>query len=101
MGSPGCGCRPRWEYFHVPLMSAAYAFSKAYVRNDLQQNVRDDLQKVWAQLEQHPHAKREGWSKVQFEGEFNEFKRAIRLGDHGLNEQGAFSNYALKMRDDF
>ena len=91
---------PRWEYFHVPLMSAAYAFSKAYLRNDLQQNVRDDLQQVWAQLEQHPHAKREGWTKVQFEAEFDDFKRAILLRDHGLNANGAFSSYALRMRDD-
>ena len=81
----------------MPIMSAAYAYSKQYLRTELTQNVHDDLLQVWKQLVQHPHAVREGWTVVRFESEFLAFKQAIGLKDYGLNDNGAFSDFALQI----
>ena len=81
----------RWEYFHVPVMTAAFRFDPEFCRRDFDANEMRDLKQVLKQMATPAH------SYPALLAQLADFEEALSSGAHDLNEEVAFSMQAKKM----
>lgn len=81
----------RWQYFHTPLMTAAYRFEPQYCRRDFDAAQLAEVRLVLKTMstEAHPYP--------DLLAEFAEYEEALSVGSHDLTRALAFSERAQRM----
>jgi hypothetical protein len=81
----------RWEYFHVPAMTAAYRFEPEFCQPKFDPKEKLEVNKVLRQMatEEHPYA--------AIVTQLADYVEALSVGSHDLTEEIAFSPAAKKL----
>lgn len=81
----------RWEYFHVPIMTAAYRFEPEFMRRKFSKHELDEVKVVLKQMAAPEH------TYPQLLCDLADFEDALATGSHDLNNAVAFSEKAKSM----
>eukprot|EP00967_Tisochrysis_lutea_P106695 scaffold163838_cov37-Tisochrysis_lutea.AAC.1 len=81
----------RWEYFHVPVMTAAYRFEPEYCRRDFTPAETKEVRAVLRQMSnsEHPY--------TALLSDLADYEEALACQSYDLSEEYAFSENARKM----
>jgi len=81
----------RWEYFHEPIMTAAYRFEPEFMRRKFSKSERDEVKVVLKQMATPEH------TYPQLLSDLADFEDALATSSHDLDEAVAFSEKAIAM----
>jgi hypothetical protein len=81
----------RWEYFHVPAMTAPYRFEPEFCRRSFDTSEKLEVTKALKQMatKEHPYA--------AIVTQLADYAEALSVGSHDLTEEIAFSPTAKKL----
>eukprot|EP00967_Tisochrysis_lutea_P159346 scaffold330007_cov68-Tisochrysis_lutea.AAC.1 len=71
----------RWEYFHVPVMTAAFRFEPEFCRRDFDADEMQDVKEVLKRMATPAH------SYPALLAQLADFEEALSSGAHDLNEE--------------
>lgn len=81
----------RWEYFHVPIMTAAYRFEPEYCRRKFSREEQADVRAIFTKMATREHTLPDVLS------DYAEYEDALSMGTDMLNNDVAFSVKAKQM----